>query len=77
MAVKTDEERLLSIQTSRDNILNLIELITRQPKPNYDIDGQKVMWADYLKLLQSTLAALDKQVDGLLPPVEGIEQGYC
>lgn len=73
----TDAEVLEQKYLIRDNYLSMIKLITSEPKPNYDIDGQKVMWADYLKLLQSGLAAIEAQIVDLLPPIDGEEVGYC
>jgi hypothetical protein len=73
----TYEEVLEKKYKIRDNYLELIDLITLQPKPNYNIDNQEVSWADYLKLLQSNLAAIEAQINLLAPIVEAEENGYC
>jgi hypothetical protein len=73
----TDEEVLAAKYIIRDNLIERVRELTAAPKPNYDIDGQKILWADYLKLLQSSLSAIEKDIAALLPPVEGEEAGYC
>ena len=42
------------IQTIRDQTLQRIEEITAEPKPSYNVGGQSVKWAEYLKQLQET-----------------------
>jgi hypothetical protein len=73
----TDEEVLDKKYKIRDNLLELIDEITINPKPSYDIDGQQVLWADYLKLLNSSLDAIEDSIAKALPPVDGEENGYC
>lgn len=77
MAALTDEEVLAKYYKIRDNLLELIDEITLQPKPNYDIDGQSVSWEDYLKMLQTSLDAVTARIITLLPPVDAEETGYC
>ena len=38
--------------------LALIAAITADPKPTYQIDGQKVSWGEYLGQLQATVAVV-------------------
>jgi hypothetical protein len=73
----TDDEVLSQKYRIRDNLLSLIEGITVNPKPNYNIDGQEVLWADYLKLLNSSLDAIEKSIQELSPPIDAEETGYC
>jgi len=72
----TDEDNLIILQTSRDNIILLIAQVTSQPKPDYDIDGQRVSWGKYLEQLQKALEGIDKQI-GLIAPAQEESQGYC
>ncbi len=51
------------IRQTRDNLIAIREKITRKPKPNYDVDGQKVDWATYLKILTEQIDLLKKQLD--------------
>ncbi len=55
----TDLEQIATIKSQ--TLARLVE-ITSQPKPSYDIDGQKVDWATYLKQLQATVAWCDEQL---------------
>lgn len=57
----TDVERF---QTIRSQTLTLIETLTANPKPSYNIDGQQVLWADYLRTLQETIAWADDMIAG-------------
>lgn len=72
----TDEQNLILLQESRDNIIVLIGSLTAQPKPNYDIDGQRISWGDYLAQLQKALAGIDAQIS-MLDPAQEESQGYC
>jgi len=73
---RTDDENLLLLQEARDNVIVLIGQVTSKPKPNYDIDGQKILWADYLETLQKSLKSLSDQLIMLGAPVEEESQGY-
>lgn len=72
----TDEQNLELLQQARDNIILLITQVTSQPKPDYDIDGQKVSWGKYLEQLRAALKGIDEQI-GLLAPAQEESQGYC
>ena len=54
----TDAERIAAI---RRQTLDLIAEITAQPKPTYDIDGQKISWGEYLGQLQKTVQWCNQQ----------------
>ena len=43
------------IQTIKQQTLARIAELTEQPKPSYQIDGQQVAWAEYLKQLRATV----------------------
>jgi hypothetical protein len=49
--------------------------ITAEPKPTYQIDGQMVVWGDYLNRLQKTVDWCDAQL-AAHTPVEVRSQGY-
>lgn len=51
------------ITQTRNNLIAIREKITRKPKPNYDVDGQRVDWATYLKILTEQIDALKEQLD--------------
>ena len=53
-----------SMTRSRDNILNIIETITTNPKPTYNIDGQKVEWGAYLGQLWTALEQINLKLAG-------------
>lgn len=55
----TDLEQL---QTIKSQTLATIAELTAAPKPTYSIDGQQVMWADYLAQLRQTVAWCDEQI---------------
>lgn len=56
-------------QTIKNQTCALIESITLNPKPSYNIDGQMVSWSDYLKQLRETLDWVDKKLveEGSVP----------
>ena len=54
----TDAEQIADI---RRQTLALIAEITSQPKPTYNIDGQKISLGEYLGQLQNTVEWCDQQ----------------
>jgi len=48
----------------------MIAEITATPKPSYNVDGQSVQWADYLKQLRSTVEWCDQQIARCTPGIE-------
>jgi hypothetical protein len=48
----SDTQQLKSI---RAQTLARLAEITAEPKPSYQIDGQKVSWGEYLRQLQATV----------------------
>ena len=67
-----DADTLATIKTQT---LALIEEITANPKPNYNIDGQSVSWGTYLQQLWATVKMCDEQLAGETP-IEVHTQGY-
>jgi hypothetical protein len=67
----SDAEQLAAI---RAQTLALIAQITADPKPSYSIDGQKVLWAEYLEQLRATVAWCDQQC--ATTPCEVQSQGF-
>ena len=68
----SDAEQIAMI---KQQTLALIAQITADPKPTYDIDGQKISWGEYLGQLQATVGWCDQQA-AASAPVEVRTQGY-
>lgn len=64
-----------SIATIRAQTLQRIEDITAEPKPSYNVGGQSVQWAQYLKQLQETIDWCDSQLQAD-EPFEITAQGF-
>lgn len=60
----SDAEQLATIKSQT---LALIATITAEPKPSYEVDGQRVEWTDYLARLQATVAWCDAQLAAAEP----------
>ena len=58
---------LQQIQAIKSQTLALIAEITAQPKPTYKIDGQNVLWTQYLARLHETADWCDGQIEALGP----------
>ena len=67
-----DAEQIATIKTQT---LARIAEITAEPKPTYNIDGQKVDWADYLNQLQQTVDWCNRKL-AAEGPFEFRSQGY-
>ncbi len=67
-----DAEQIATIKTQT---LAQIAEITAEPKPSYNIDGQKIDWGDYLGQLQKTVDWCNEKLAGE-EPFEFRSQGY-
>lgn len=67
----TDRERLLTI---KGNLLDLIDEITAEPKPNYSIDGQSVSWQSYLDSLWAKVKEINEEINAS-DPFEIVSRG--
>jgi len=63
------------IETIRAQTLERIEELTAAPKPTYNVGGQSVQWAQYLKQLQDTVDWCDSQLQSA-EPFEIQAQGF-
>lgn len=63
------------IETIRAQTLERITEITAEPKPTYNVGGQSVQWAQYLKQLQETIDWCDSQLQAD-EPFEITAQGF-
>ena len=61
------------LQEASDNIARIIKQITANPKPNYEIDGQRVDWADYLDMLLEGKSKVDALIAKGTPFAEEIQ----
>jgi hypothetical protein len=59
----------------RAGILVRIAELTSQPKPNYEIDGQKVSWQNYLDSLVQSLQAINALLLQDIEPFEIVSRG--
>jgi hypothetical protein len=58
----TDDQVIQKLRETRDRIINTRLDLLENPKPNYNIDGQQIDWADYLDSLNKALDAVEKQI---------------
>ena len=58
---------LEQVQTIKSQSLARIAEISAQAKPTYKIDGQNVLWTQYLKQLHDTVDWCDRQLAVLQP----------
>ena len=59
----TDDQVVVKLRETRDSIINTRLDLLANPKPNYNIDGQQIDWADYLEALNRSLDAIEKQIN--------------
>ncbi|MGE3804156.1 MAG: hypothetical protein AB7K24_05740 [Gemmataceae bacterium] len=58
------------LQTTYDQLAANLAEITASPKPTYSIDGQKVSWAEYHRLLTDQLKAVRELIAADSGPYE-------
>lgn len=63
-----------SLQVIRANILARIEEVTSKLRPDYNTDGQQVLWRGYLDTLLASLDKIDAQINAS-EPYEIISRG--
>lgn len=51
------------LKTARDNMAARLKDVTAAPKPSYDVDGQKVSWTEYIRLLAEGVERLNAVID--------------
>ena len=68
----SDAEQIATVKTQT---LARIAEITSEPKPTYDVDGQKVAWGEYLKQLRETVDWCNAKLAGE-EPFEYQSRGY-
>lgn len=72
----TDEQNLEVLYVARDNLVQQLALLSAKPKPNYNIDGQEILWGDYWKQLNDAMARLDEQIASYEGPYEEETIGF-
>jgi len=68
----SDAQQIATIKTQT---LARIAEITAEPKPSYQLDGQKVGWSDYLEQLRATVEWCNKRL-AAEEPFEIRSRGY-
>ena len=68
--VLTDTETVSVIKESLDRAILTRQKILLNPKPSYSIDGQEFKWAEYLEVLNKTIAQLQKEIQSYDGPFE-------
>lgn len=53
---------LSDLITARENLARRLAEISANPKPSYDIDGQKMSWTEYQKFLLDAIRKLKDQI---------------
>jgi len=51
------------LQTAKSQVATRLREITAERKPSYDIDGQRVSWGEYHRVLLSQLKGLSLQIE--------------
>jgi len=59
-----DAEKLRQIRTQT---LALLEELTRQPKPTYQLEGPEIAWSEYLARLQAVVDWCERKLAELEP----------
>lgn len=66
----SDEALLAKLYEARDNLVEQKLQATLKPRPNYDIDGQKVEWVEYLKYLDRAVKDIQSTIQLYEGPYE-------
>jgi hypothetical protein len=64
-----------TLTTIRSNLLTAIATATANPKPNYNINGQQVSHADYLRDLLARVNDVNNLISTIGGPFEVVQQG--
>jgi hypothetical protein len=66
----SDTDVLDKLYVARDNLLEQKVQLTLSPKPTYNIDGQEILWKDYLEYLDKALIDILKIIQAHEGPFE-------
>lgn len=66
---------LENMQTIRSNILAALADLTANPKPDYMVDGQRVLWSSMRESLNRDLESIEKRI-ATESPQECFSYGY-
>ena len=59
---RTDAEHLAALLSLRDQVTDRLSEMVSKPRPTYDVDGQKMDFTEYQKMLFSQLKALRDEI---------------
>jgi hypothetical protein len=51
-----------TLTTARDQIAARMDEMTRNPKPNYSLDGESYSWESYFNMLSTQLLAVEQSM---------------
>jgi hypothetical protein len=57
----------MSLQTVLDNYVSILEDISANPKPSYQVGDRAVSWNEYQKMLLDLIKGLNEQINALSP----------
>lgn len=59
----TEESNAEILKRIKSQTLAVMDEVTRNPRPSYNIDGQQVGWTAYLQQLRETVKWCDEQLN--------------
>lgn len=65
-----------NLTTTKSNLAAQLEELSRNPKPNYSVDGKQYSFGDYMKWLVSSMNDIDVAIQSQEGPAEVVIQGY-
>jgi hypothetical protein len=68
----TDAEYLEELRLARDKWVALVSDLLASPKPSYNIDGQEVLWGEYLDSLFGKIRSINDLIGDNTDPFEVI-----
>lgn len=73
----TDDQLQAKLLSTRDELIQRRLDVVSKPKPSYNIDGQEVKWAEYLKQLDASIKAITAELAQFDGPFEEVTVGYA
>ncbi|MCK5604212.1 hypothetical protein KAR91_20155 [Candidatus Pacearchaeota archaeon] len=59
MAYLNNQAQIDVLESARARILDHLDTVLNKPRPNYNIDGQSINWADHRKSLLEEIKQID------------------
>ncbi len=75
--VSIQADALANLYRALRGYTSILAEMAVNPKPSYELDGQKFEWKEYQEFILTNMKVIREQIQSLDGPFEIESQGYC